>query len=146
MWAGIKKYLNSGMTTPLDTLIGNVQSVVDSIKTTLTDGKVPVKKTTQTGFISASAPVSLKEDTSWDVCTSSSYNSTYYMDVTISAVSDINKCIVKAIAINSTTSSFDGSFELPAKLVSTTKLRIYVSVNKPSIATYAMQWMVEEFY
>ena len=125
--------------TALNTNVNTVKSNVTTVNTAV--GTIPkaIVKSVQRGIVAAGKSINTYEELS----VLSGYPRAYYIDVTISAVSNINKCFVYAnVATN-------GSFGIP-KLLNTTTLRLYINGGNGDYNYYlnnsAISWQVIEFY
>ena len=134
--------LNSSVTalsTNLSTVktdVATVKSSVSTLSTTVSGLPKGAVKSVQRGILPAGTST-----TKYDVLSvSSGVNWAYYVDVTISAVTNLNKCFVYADSL---------SLAVP-KLVNATTLRLYINYGSGEYTSYlnssAINWQVIEFY
>lgn len=146
MLTGFTDEVNSDITALSSTVntvktdVATVKSNVSTLSTTVNNIPKGAVKSVQRGVIPAGTSTKTYENFS----VYSGKPQGYYIDVTISAVSNINKCFVY-----SNVSSVTGSTGIP-KLVNTTTLRLYVNGDNgdfDSLLNYsAISWQVVEFY
>ena len=131
--------LSSSVAT-VKTDVATVKSNVSTLSTTVNGIPKGIVKSVQRGVIPAGTSTKTYENFS----VYSGKPQGYYIDVTISAVSNINKCFVY-----SNVSSVTGSTGIP-KLVNATTLRLYVNGDNGDFDTLlnysAISWQVVEFY
>lgn len=125
------------------------QSTSEEILEKITQGGIAqCVKRIQHGFVSANTQVTAKQDESlgsWF-----SYN--YYIDITISAVSNIDKCQVRVDNYMFGSVDSDDVFgNYIGQLINTNKLRVFCcsdSISKSDLPTVgkSFTWEVTEFY
>ena len=132
----------STLTTNVSTVktdVSTVKSNVSTLSTTVNSIPKGAVKSVQRGVIPAGRSVTTYEELS----VLSGQPRAYYIDVTINAVSNINKCFVYANVAT------DGSVGIP-KLLNATTLRLYINGGNGDYTSYlnfsAISWQVVEFY
>ena len=139
---GFKSEINTMLTdvsadvTALNTNVNTVKSNVSTLSSTVSSIPKGAVRSVQRGILPAGTST-----TKYDVLSvSSGVNWAYYVDVTISAVTNLNKCFVYADSI---------SLAIP-KLVNATTLRLYINSGSGEYTSYlngsAISWQVVEFY
>lgn len=128
----------SGSVTTVGSNVTALNTNVNSKFTTLTStvNSKPTVKSVQRGILPAGT-----QTTKYDVLSvSSGVNWAYYVDVTINAVTNLNKCFVYTDSV---------SLVVP-KLVNATTLRLYINSGSGEYTSYfngyAVNWQVIEFY
>jgi heterodisulfide reductase subunit A-like polyferredoxin len=126
--------LSTDMTSKIAAVTTNVNSKFSTLTSTV-NSKATVKSV-QRGILPAGTST-----TKYDVLSvSSGVNWAYYVDVTISAVTNLNKCFVSVDNL---------SLAIP-KLVNATTLRLYINSGSGEYTSYlnssAISWQVVEFY
>lgn len=124
-------------------LLENATYGLSALQTKLSSGMSAVKSV-QRGIVAAGQSKSGTE--TFNLGEGSNYKYAYYIDVTISAVSNINKCQVNIQTV-ATDSSYTKTFV--GKLTSSTNLRVYYygasSSSNNVVTSSAFTWEVTEF-
>ena len=136
IWAEIKKAINSNISEPLNELIDRRFDNKSSIKS-VQRGLVN-SATNTTGNTSS-------RKLGYNVNAGTQYSHTYYIDITISNVTDISKCSVEL----ETMSDGEKMASYAGELVNATTLRVYVNYDNGSTLSlkskWGFSWQVIEF-
>jgi len=126
---------------------GNLSQKLSSIISTLSSGvTAKAVKSVQFGKVSSGTKATGSE-TGFAVSTTSSNTIACYIGITISGVSDINKCQVRVYPYNNASTAYS----YPCKLASKTQLRVYVygiaeNANYSNFgANVGFTWEITEF-